>query len=477
MKLTSQDYADLAKDSYSPRALTNGNESVTIGQHQYRVLEHFDNPKTGYQGTIYQRTDSREIVVAHRGTEFDREAVKDGLLADGGMVFNRSNLQVPDAIELTRRAIQMAENQSVGGRSPPVTFTGHSLGGTLAQVTAHHFDLKGETFNAYGANSLGLRIPEGGNAVTNHVMAGDMVSAASGHYGQVKVYAAPQEIATLAANGFDNTTHWTDPLRGYSPINFATGTTPPNTVGAAFSMVGNSHLMHNFVNVDGAGRPDRSVLGDPAAAERAQTNATAINEYRNNVRSTRGVLTAVSRNPVENVIDGVNAIRGPLPPGEPARREEQGSNSHSPTPELSGAGSTSRTLSPTSHSLLESSERHVRQVAEQHGLPWNQGLSNTAHAIAASARGQGMSDINLFRVADGQIRYGQLDGAMLKDGVLDARQVANQPMAESLERLAQLDAQQQQQGQNPNQTSERTPQAVGAQPHQAYAPEPMVRAM
>ncbi len=176
---------------------------------------------------------------------------------------------------------QLATVTDFGGVQPPVTVTGHSLGGTLAQVTAHHFDLKGETFNAYGANSLGLRIPEGGNAVTNHVMAGDMVSAASGHYGQVKVYAAPQEIATLAANGFDNTTHWTDPLRGYSPINFATGTTPPNTVGAAFSMVGNSHLMHNFVNVDGAGQPDRSVLNDPAAANapkpmpRPSTNTAA----------------------------------------------------------------------------------------------------------------------------------------------------------------------------------------------------------
>jgi hypothetical protein len=32
--------------------------------------------------------DTREIIVAHRGTEFDREALKDGLLADGGMVLN-----------------------------------------------------------------------------------------------------------------------------------------------------------------------------------------------------------------------------------------------------------------------------------------------------------------------------------------------------------------------------------------------------
>ncbi len=145
-----------------------------------------------------------------------------------------------------------------------------------------------------------------------------------------------------------------------------------------------------------------------------------------------------------------------------ARRPERGAQSATP-------------LSPVSQNLLESSERHVRQVAEQHGLPWNTGLSNTAHAIAASARGQGMSDINLFRVADGQIRYGQLDGAMLKDGVLDARQVANQPMAESLERLAQLDLQQQQ-GQNL--ASGHGAQAVEQQhQQQAYAPEPMVRSM
>jgi hypothetical protein len=118
---------------------------------------------------------------------------------------------------------------------------------------------------------------------------------------------------------------------------------------------------------------------------------------------------------------------------------------------------------------------HVRQVAEQHGLLLNTGLSNTAHAIAASARGQGMSDINLFRVADGQIRYGQLDGAMVKDGVLDARQVANQPMAESLERLAQMDLQQQQ---GRNLASGRDAQAVEQQhQQQAYTPEPMVRSM
>jgi hypothetical protein len=59
--------------------------------------------------------------------------------------------------------------------------------------------------------------------------------------------------------------------------------------------------------------------------------------------------------------------------------------------------------------------------------------------------------------------------------VLDARHAANQPMAESLQRLAQLDLPQQQ-GQPL--ACRRDSQAIGQQQeHQAYAPEPMARAM
>ena len=38
--------------------------------------------------------------------------------------------------------------------SSSVTVTGHSLGGTLTEITAHHFDLRGETFDSFGAASL-----------------------------------------------------------------------------------------------------------------------------------------------------------------------------------------------------------------------------------------------------------------------------------------------------------------------------------
>lgn len=467
MSMNSQDYADLAKDAYNTPEKENGKyKPVTIGQHKYVVLDHHDNPKTGYQGTIYQRVDTGEVVVAHRGTEFDREAFRDGLQADGGMVFNRSNQQASDAVELTRKALQMAQDQAGSGRAPPVTVTGHSLGGTLAQVSAHHFDLKGETFNAFGANSLGLRIPIGGDSVTNHVMAGDAVSAASAHYGQVKTYAQSQEIATLAANGYDNATHWTDTLRSYTPLHVATGHTPPPTTLAAIGM-GDSHKMHHFTDQDANGKPDRSVIGDPAALQQAQDNAVAIGEYRGDVKTMRSALTVISRGGLGSGMDAIDALRGPLPPGEPARRERaadsaaQKSSNSVPKPRLRGelrlepelgdapamrhasaADPHTPALSPQSQTLLLDSEKQVRQLASTHGLPWDRGLDNTVHSVARSAREQGLSGINLLRVnGEGQIRYGQHDGYTLKDGTLDARMAANTPASESVEKMAQLDQQ------------------------------------
>src|SRR3546814_18021828 len=122
------------------------------------------------------------------------------------MVFGQVNSQAADAIEFTREALREAQKFSIerGGSPPEVTVTGHSLGGTLAQITAHHFDLRGETFNAYGAASLGYRIPEGGDRVRNHVMAADVVSAASPPYGQVRVYAKTRDIAQPPLRGYSN---------------------------------------------------------------------------------------------------------------------------------------------------------------------------------------------------------------------------------------------------------------------------------
>lgn len=117
---------------------------VDIGGVPCRHLDYIDRP-SGYQGVIYERADTGEMVVVHRGSEFDRQPLLDGVLADGGMVATRHNAQVADAITFTQRALKYAEQKhlSTGLPIPDVTVSGHSLGGNLAQVTAHHFGLKG----------------------------------------------------------------------------------------------------------------------------------------------------------------------------------------------------------------------------------------------------------------------------------------------------------------------------------------------
>ena len=331
MGLTPQQYAHLADHSYDRGGQMQDllNKDVVIGGERYRVIDHADNPRTGYQGTVYQHEASGAVVAAHRGTEFGREAFRDGVVADGGMVFARTNSQAADAVELTRRAVEYAERQGrePGRAVPEVTVTGHSLGGTLAQVSAHHFDLRGETFNAYGAASLDRRIPEGGDRVTNHVMAVDAVSSASPHYGQMRIYATAQEIETLHRTGY-HSNMLRDLLQRDMPL-------------AASVVSADSHSMHNFLPVDDEGRADRSALADPQARRLAEDHRGIIADYRNDVGDLRRGVTVAARGPLGLVLDGIDRVRGPLAPGEPAAQEvrrQTGTPQATPPPSItSGA--------------------------------------------------------------------------------------------------------------------------------------------
>ncbi|MCL1528643.1 DUF6792 domain-containing protein [Xanthomonas nasturtii] len=298
MSLTSQQYAALSKDSYDKPPETGENSrTVVIGDVSYKRLEYIDSP-SGYQGIIYRRIDTNEIVVAHRGTETERELKQDGVYTDGGMVAARHNRQAAEAIELTRHALVYAQKIGKDGEAPDVTVTGHSLGGNLAQVTAHHFGLKGETFNAYGAVSLDRRVPEGGTDVINHVMAGDAVSAASKHYGQVKLYATQQEIATLEKAGYANERSVLD---ARNP--------------AVVKPLADSHRMHNFLSVDANDAPDRSVLEDPKAQQLARQYAPMIDKYRDDVEVLRGGVTLGARGGYGMAVDAIDRLRGPLETG------------------------------------------------------------------------------------------------------------------------------------------------------------------
>ncbi|WP_228884046.1 lipase family protein [Stenotrophomonas rhizophila] len=285
-------------------------DSMRLDGVDYDVLAHLDC-RSGYQGTVFQNRYTKEVIVAHRGTEFDRQPLKDGAI-DLGMVTRRINAQADDAIALTELALSKAHE--VGAT---VSVTGHSLGGALAQITAHRFNLPGEAFNPYGAAGLGYRVPQGVPAgaapFTSHVMAGDVVSAASPHYGTVQVYALQSELDILRQS---------ESLHG-SPL-----TTVMPVLGGALQLtevvrLADSHRMHHFLDVDGNGQPDRSVLDDPNARLRTAEDRQRVQDFRERVADSRIVATLVAGGAPGLVSDLSDRIRGPEVPGaglpQPAR--------------------------------------------------------------------------------------------------------------------------------------------------------------
>ncbi|TMN18636.1 XVIPCD domain-containing protein [Pseudoxanthomonas sp. X-1] len=285
MTVSTQASAALAADAYVFHPKDDWKKGVVADGVEYEIVDQVSKP-SGYQGTLYRNKDTGEFVVAHRGTEFDRQLVKDGLVADGGMVLAGVNSQAHDAVAFTQRAIDRVEEIGANGLevTPPIV-VGHSLGGTLAQISAFELGLKGETFNAYGAAGLTRHIPEGGLDVVNHVRATDFVSAASRHYGEVRTYATEQDIAALKGHGYANDHRVLTDLR--NPFGVALG------VGVA------AHYSSNFLptNPEGGG----SIINAEDAARYAEYRPM-VDKYRNDIHLVHQGL-ALPRNVVHGVAD------------------------------------------------------------------------------------------------------------------------------------------------------------------------------
>jgi len=298
--------ADLSDATYLPPQFeANGApKEIDAGGDKFVAVKHLDMP-SGYQGTIYKNLQTGDYVVAHRGTEFDRQPLKDGAI-DLGMLSTRFNGQLKDALELTRQAKELADHDG-----KKLSVTGHSLGGALAQVTAHHYNLPGEAFNPYGANSLGYRIPEGqpGNAApfTNHVMAGDFVSAGGKHYGRVEMYALPSELKTL------RTVEFASRLVG----GMANEAAKPLTA----AMLGDSHRMKHFVDHVENGEQVKSVLENPAARITDADDQRRMDAYRTSIHQVRATATVIARGSPGLAMDALDAIRGPEESGAYGQRQ------------------------------------------------------------------------------------------------------------------------------------------------------------
>jgi len=291
MSIDAHGRAALAIDAYRTYRRDDWEKGVAVDGAAYRILDQATD-SSGYQGTLYQEKETGELVVAHRGSEFDRELVQDGLIADAGMVLLGINSQARDAVDFTERSVALANRLNFTKcQVPDITVTGHSLGGTLAQISAYRLGLKGETFNAYGAAGLIADIPAGGNQMINHVRSTDFVSAASPQYGEVRVYALQQDIDALHGRGYANDPRVLTDLR--------------NPLGVAFGIGMQAHHGQNFVpppDVPGAA----SVINDDNLARYLQ-HQPMVDKYRRDVGLIHGTL-ALPRNVVDGVIDNARDI-------------------------------------------------------------------------------------------------------------------------------------------------------------------------
>jgi hypothetical protein len=265
MTLSTDDYALLAQNAYQKPEL---HKRVLLNGVPYEAIDAADTA-SGFQATAYERMDTHEVVIAFRGTEFDREPVRDGG-TDAGMVLAGVNAQSPDAMAFTQRVLNHVKAMEADTGPMPITVTGHSLGGTLAEITASKFGLKGETFNAYGAAGLLQGVPEGGHQVIDHVRATDVVSAGSQHFGEVRVYAAQQDIDTLTKAGYRDDSTLLSPRNPVKAIDFG------------------AHAIDNFV-------PDSKLLGhsivSPAGQALYSEHKQMIDRYRNDVLDLRTGLS------------------------------------------------------------------------------------------------------------------------------------------------------------------------------------------
>lgn len=279
MSLDTRDYAYLSKNAYTNYSREDiDRTTVNLNGHEYKIFDYAQNPD-GFHATAYQRVESpHDVVIAFRGTDPDIKhhtltTIQD-VATDAIMVADKANVQAHDAIAFTEKVMAKVKHQEeVRQRPIDLTVTGHSLGGTLAEIAASKCHLHGQTFNAYGAADLGLGIPQGGHQVIDNVLAGDVVSAGH-HFGQVVEYATTADIDSLRHAGY---------LDGQHGI--------PEALRA---MRLSDHGGDNFAPDPGTGA---SVL-TPENQARAREYAAPIARYREDVQRARADLHVATELPL-----------------------------------------------------------------------------------------------------------------------------------------------------------------------------------
>lgn len=434
-----------------------GSPEITL-----RIVRDYDK-SDGFQATIYQAIEKpKAFYGAIRGTEFDRELFQDGIKTDGGMGFFKRNAQLDETVGFTKDLLQEAiDYGKVEGEHPPIYLTGHSLAGTNVQYAKHYFGdriTRADAFNPYGAASLGWdqRVPNNPQApdMYNHVMAGDVVSAASKHYGQVLTYATLREIQELSNTRV--------PYFG--------------SMRDAGKLI-DSHYIAKFTDL---GEDGINVLNNrPQSMALAQNNQAVIEKYRDNVYNTRVGLT-YSFNPF-NLIDNMSAPFRSIPM-EGMRADAAGiskyradnamilspntvemiqdgtkqtleipktqqvvepKNSQNGTQPVSSSKQQEISISPQAQKLYQQCEKKLISLCHEKGITADspQDFKNIAMALTAKGVESQMTKVDKMDFGQGDMLHILSYEPHLKMAAVAANEVANIPITESMAKIQQTEQQ------------------------------------
>lgn len=143
----------------------------------YKPVDRLEDPETGLRVVTYQK--KNDIIVAYCGTNDDKDFVSDAQMAMN---------EVPEQYE---KANQYYLDTVAKYPNASVVLTGHSLGGSLAQLVAsRHKETSAVTFNAFGIKSI-IKNPEtktkdyfqDNKNSFNYIIDGDPVSNSTQHVG------------------------------------------------------------------------------------------------------------------------------------------------------------------------------------------------------------------------------------------------------------------------------------------------------
>ncbi len=409
-RLSKQQYADLAQDSYENRVVTPSNKTLFIGGNHYRVLAVHKNPTTDYQGVVYQDVRTNEIVVTHRGTSSMMDAK-----VDLKMVIHKANIQAEDAAKLTMMALKEADkfhNKHPEQSQPRITQVGHSLGGTLAQIQSYRFKQEGVTFNAYGAAALN-GIPKGGDKVINYALASDVVSAAGPHYGKMVILAQNHELTGMWAAGYNTSIN-----------TFASQAIPAALINRW------SHSISNFTG-------PKSILSERnyrPALELAERNKKMIDDYRGDVSFIRSGIykTNKSLNESQEMYRKIREKTDRDPNLMSWNDKEEQYNFMQTV-----ASFNPQSLPPEAQKLFDSVKGHMTAYHEKNGLPIDEEkFQNSVMALTALGTSQGMTNATLFSVKGDQYLIGELNPHLNRVG-MHMNESASIPAVESLNQIQQ----------------------------------------